>query len=448
MADMDFFADFEKLWGATGTTEPITQDQYQLGWSYIGALPPAVEQFNKVQQLEDEKVKWLYTQIKTYAAAHGIPLNALTTDALGLSLTHALSSVTTPPQFDNDTSIATTAFVQRALGNFPSEAIVSADITLTAAHAGKLIVGNSATAFTVTLPLASTIPNGTTFWFMNSGVGNMTITKQGTDIIDGLSGFNTTTLTIHNTLYVDASSNTWRAFGGSAQMQIVGTATPPQFDNDSSIASTAFVQRALGGMSASNSYGTAGQTIPASQANSVINLYGTCTSITLPLASSVPRGTVIEFAATSLTCTINRQGSDTIYGNSGNASITSVQITDGGNLRFITSSTSTWLVVGSAALKYSSDFGVSLAANGYQKLPSGLIIQWGIVTSSASVDVIVTYPIAFPTAVKTVVIGSILAGSGAYANVNSQGLTIFNLAGWSAISTRASFGVNWLAIGN
>lgn len=41
----------------------------------------------------------------------------------------------------------------------------------------------------------------------------------------------------------------------------------------------------------------------------------------------------------------------------------------------------------------------ALAANGYQKLPGGLIMQWGSVTWSASADVTWTYPIAFPSAV-------------------------------------------------
>ena len=40
----------------------------------------------------------------------------------------------------------------------------------------------------------------------------------------------------------------------------------------------------------------------------------------------------------------------------------------------------------------------SLAANGYQKLPSGLIIQWGMVSSIAAGGTkTFTYPVAFPT---------------------------------------------------
>ena len=51
-----------------------------------------------------------------------------------------------------------------------------------------------------------------------------------------------------------------------------------------------------------------------------------------------------------------------------------------------------------------------LATNGYQKLPGGLIIQWGIVPHGSGTDVIVmpavTFPIEFPTAALSVTIMS------------------------------------------
>lgn len=39
-------------------------------------------------------------------------------------------------------------------------------------------------------------------------------------------------------------------------------------------------------------------------------------------------------------------------------------------------------------------FATSQAANGYQKLPGGLIIQWGEVAAGVNI----TFPLAFPTA--------------------------------------------------
>lgn len=51
-----------------------------------------------------------------------------------------------------------------------------------------------------------------------------------------------------------------------------------------------------------------------------------------------------------------------------------------------------------------SDFGASLSANGYQRLPSGLIMQWGAYTSEIiwDNDYPITFPIAFPTACRSV----------------------------------------------
>ena len=68
----------------------------------------------------------------------------------------------------------------------------------------------------------------------------------------------------------------------------------------------------------------------------------------------------------------------------------------------LTSNGTTW---NSSALSSLSAFDKSLTANGYQKLPSGLIMQWG---ESASVNqdssVSVTFPIVFPSACVSVVI--------------------------------------------
>lgn len=47
-----------------------------------------------------------------------------------------------------------------------------------------------------------------------------------------------------------------------------------------------------------------------------------------------------------------------------------------------------------------SDFIQSLATTGYQKLPSGLILQWvTFTTASNQPGLSITFPIAFPTAV-------------------------------------------------
>lgn len=99
---------------------------------------------------------------------------------------------------------------------------------------------------------------------------------------------------------------------------------------------------------------------------------------------------------------------------------------------------------------FSQEFGASLAASGYQKLPSGLIVQWGAVATSATVDVTVTLPIAFPSAVYSVT--AILDNSGnptngAFCNVNTVNTASFKVSGWSGYQTRVASSANWFAIG-
>jgi hypothetical protein len=90
----------------------------------------------------------------------------------------------------------------------------------------------------------------------------------------------------------------------------------------------------------------------------------------------------------------------------------------------------------------------SLTTNGYQKLPSGLIVQWGIATNSSSADVNVTYPIAFPASLYSINITPQAATVGAFCAHNTQGLTSFNFSTWSAAATRATATPNhWIAIG-
>jgi len=53
--------------------------------------------------------------------------------------------------------------------------------------------------------------------------------------------------------------------------------------------------------------------------------------------------------------------------------------------------------------KFADEFTASTAVNGWQKLPSGIIMQWGTVLTSASADTTVTYPTVFPNAARSVV---------------------------------------------
>lgn len=82
MAAVDFFTSFTYKWGQDGSVYNWDDTQYKQGWATIGAVPPSVEQFNRVHQLADEKSNWLFAQLKTAADANGVTLSA--TDFEGL----------------------------------------------------------------------------------------------------------------------------------------------------------------------------------------------------------------------------------------------------------------------------------------------------------------------------------------------------------------------------
>ena len=101
-------------------------------------------------------------------------------------------------------------------------------------------------------------------------------------------------------------------------------------------------------------------------------------------------------------------------------------------------------------------FPSSLVANGYQKLPNGLIIQWGA-SETSNGGVPVTFPIAFPNAAFNVVATIFGAnGSGIWgaleigAAPTKTGFNAFSAAfGTSSSGTNnGSFAFYWFAIGN
>ncbi|MFM0543995.1 hypothetical protein PQR29_04630 [Paraburkholderia strydomiana] len=82
-------------------------------------------------------------------------------------------------------------------------------------------------------------------------------------------------------------------------------------------------------------------------------------------------------------------------------------------------------------------FANSLAASGYQKLPNGLIIQWGILVSGAGGLVQAVFPIAFPIACVSAVV-----------NYQESGNTLGGAAQVSSNTTRSIIQANCFNTGN
>lgn len=78
-----------------------------------------------------------------------------------------------------------------------------------------------------------------------------------------------------------------------------------------------------------------------------------------------------------------------------------------------------------------NQFGSSLSANGWQKLPSGLIIQWGSLSAPSGTSTFV-YPITFPNNVFSVVI----TPSGAYSTAVIESAQVITAITKSNVSVR------------
>ncbi len=122
----------------------------------------------------------------------------------------------TAAQFDNDTSLATTAFVQRALGNWAGFSIVSASSSLNAASCGKVIQLNDVT-MTVTLPSTEDLPDGAAIYLFLVGTGNKRTIAPA--VGDTITAWGSTPLALvfnrpGDLLFVKRA-NEWRIVGGS-----------------------------------------------------------------------------------------------------------------------------------------------------------------------------------------------------------------------------------------
>ncbi|TDF86304.1 phage tail protein [Pseudomonas sp. H9] len=118
----------------------------------------------------------------------------------------------TPQQFDADTSIATTEFVQRALGSLPGDPIlVSANITLVNAQAGNLFLNTD--TWQITLPSLAVTPNGSAFHFLFMKEGG-SLKGSGTETIQGISAANSYTAYRGEKVTVVKRNNAWYLGGG------------------------------------------------------------------------------------------------------------------------------------------------------------------------------------------------------------------------------------------
>lgn len=353
----------------------------------------------------------------------------------------------TPALGDNDTSIATTAFVQATGGGRLVKSVAgAANVTLSAVEAGNgaleftgVLTGSISVIVPLTPTRSWTVFNNTTGAFtltVKTAAGTGVLITQGlrepmacdgvnvnsimTDFKDmpltGVStaptaapGVNTTQ--IATTAFVEAArlilvaATALKAPTASPSLTGVPLApTPAQFDNTTKLATTEFVQRASGALAGLVSYAV-NTTLTAADANKfILPNSASAITLTLPVASALPTGTTFNFRNAGVgVCSLLCAGADIFYRAGAVTTTLLLATTDSATL--LATPTGWELLTGSAALRAATgDFGASIGGSGYQKLPSGLIIQWNLVNGFAG-GVVIPFPITFPTACFAVALG-------------------------------------------
>lgn len=340
----------------------------------------------------------------------------------------------TPPQFDSDYSLATTEFVRRQGMQYAGLSTVGPGATLDATYAGKLVVlyDSAGTGGTVTLPDASVLPSGVTIDFIN-GTGSAVywIAPKAGATINSITG--SVSIVPPSLLRFVVYGGAWIQYGDKIQ-------TPPQFDNDTSIATTAFVQRAAGNFQNVYHITTTPVSLSAADVGKVLSCYGSAGDVTLPNGAGLGIGATFT-VYTAKAVTFNASGGNVIVAYPGaGGTVTSVTIPANTTaVLFWTGGTWNVAVHGAGTSNQST--------NGYQKLPSGLLIQWGTFLASASADVAVTFPVAFPNAVLSLATTQVGENAMYYGGYNAATLIGFNGSAWSNSTTRGATNVSYIAIG-
>ncbi|WP_313364493.1 phage tail protein [Pseudomonas sp.] len=164
--------------------------------------------------------------------------------------------------------------------------------------------------------------------------------------------------------------------------------TRPQYDNTLALATTEFVQRALGSYSGYAGISGAYTVVPA-DSGKVLSLTGAGYSITMPATGAFAAGSNIHFV---------NYGTGSIQV-SGPGLITPVVVGVGDTLELM-ATTGGWMLVGGSALLGNSSGFASYKSNvGWERSPSGIIRQWGVLVASAGLStqaLDIVFPMQFP----------------------------------------------------
>ncbi|WP_247873474.1 hypothetical protein [Burkholderia sp. LS-044] len=196
----------------------------------------------------------------------------------------------TAPQFDNTAKLATTAFVQRAGGNFQTRKYVVGSGTLAASDTGSWIQAGGSGPSTITLPAPTTINLTYTITNVTNNSTSVTIATPSANIYNQAMGASTFLIDVGATVELVSDGSNWTIVSHYTRSPIAQT--PAQFDSSTMLATTAFTQRALGNYRSARGY-VGNATLSAIDIGAMITWDGNGT-LTLPDATAFPGGAAIR----------------------------------------------------------------------------------------------------------------------------------------------------------
>ncbi|WP_316154695.1 gp53-like domain-containing protein [Cupriavidus sp. BIC8F] len=293
---------------------------------------------------------------------------------------------------------------------------------LSLANSGLVLIDATAGNITLNLPAANVLAAVRyVFRRIDATANTITINRAGADTIDlGATSFSL------------AEAGDYRHITSDGVSRWVTVSTKAALGNNQGVVSY-----------------NANANVPTSAVGKFINCTGsTAFSLVLPLANSVPAGSALPIRGGNLQyVNINRASADNIYVNG--TALTTLVVGLGDTAMLVSDGAANWILeAGSAGLPYSTLFGAAKASTGYQKLPSGVIIQWGNGTAGQNGSVFTnTFPLAFPAAVQA--IQCVHVGNDASVNVVVDASSFGSLTSFGVRSNYASGNVamTWIAIG-
>lgn len=365
------------------TTTDATRASQSLGFPPLtmqppesGGVPPQGEDFNGAMNQIARIAWWLmaggpFIYDATFSSnsnINGYPQGArvATSDYLGAWLS-------TVDNNQNNPDTTGTNWVPGYSYGQTTVALSNTNVTLTPLQATKRTL-----VFTGTLTgnVVVTVPAWVYAWtVINSTTGAFTVTV--------------TTAGGSGAVVPQGGSTALRGDGTNVNFDIPNTPTAPQFSSGQQSVNAAFVKQALGSFS-SVITANANVTLSLTAIGAFVECTGsTAFTITLPSTATVPAGSSITFVNNnSTTVTLSAQTGNIVF--PGQSAASTYALLTGCEVE-ITFDGTNWLIT---AL---SGFVSNLLAQGFQWLPSGLLLQWSTIATSSSSYTTWTFPIAFPT---------------------------------------------------